>query len=90
MRMGQQFDIPLPGVPSVGYSWEFTPPPNQDIVVLLGHEWDVPGGVVGGTPTERFRFRAVGIGEVTFAFRYRRRWEQSARETRSVTVHVIR
>jgi predicted secreted protein len=89
-RVGETFEIPLEGVPTAGFTWEvILPPAAAERVVLLEQAWDRPSSRVGGRAVQRFRFRAVGPGDVVLTFRYRRRWQKAKpRGERVITLHI--
>jgi predicted secreted protein len=85
---GEIFDVRLEATPTSGYVWEIDPATLFGLVELISSEiLPSPAGVVGGTASQSFRFRAIRSGEARLLFRYRRRWENTP--IRETAVQVI-
>lgn len=84
---GEIFDVRLDATPTSGYIWEIDPAGLSSLVKLISSEILPPPGVVGGTASQAFRFRAVRTGQARLRFSYRRRWEPTP--LRQTTIQVI-
>lgn len=77
-RLGQRFEVHLPGNPSTGYRWTLIDPvPAQTRQVGVVRIERVGGGgsPIGAPVQEVFTFEAAQLGVATLAFEYRRPWE---------------
>lgn len=90
-KVGGGFEIPLQATPTAGFRWELSLPSEPtNLVDFVGSEWrQVQPGLIGGSATQVFRFKAVAPGELTLAFEYRRPWEVSERKRQSVHVRIV-
>jgi predicted secreted protein len=84
---GEIFDVRLDATPTSGYIWEIDSGGLSGLVELITSEILAPPGVVGGTASQAFRFRAVRAGQARLRFSYRRRWEPTP--LRETTIQVI-
>ena len=82
----EEFAIPLQSSATAGYLWKIESLPEG--VEHLGSENQNPAGEMKpGDPTTRvFRFRARKAGEYKLTFELARSWENTAIDTKSVTV----
>ena len=76
LELGQLLEVRLPMQAGTGYSWAASSDTGtlEFIDQTTLHPW---GGApaVGGSQTQMFIYRAVGPGEATLRFAYRRPWE---------------
>lgn len=87
---GQEFEIVFEGVPASGFTWQLLHDADRaSVIEELGHEWKADTSLAGGRAAERFRFRALAVGEAVLRFQYRRAWESEAREERTFTVRLV-
>jgi len=88
--VGEEFEVSLQATPTAGFTWEVSiPTEGADVINFLGSEWQAPvPSELGGSPSQRFRFRAIGPGRVSLLFRYRRRWENSDLKRRVMVVSI--
>ncbi len=78
----------LDATPTSGYVWEIDPAGLSGLVELISSEiLPPPAGVVGGTASQSFQFRAICPGEASLRFSYRRRWEKAP--IRETAVQII-
>lgn len=77
VRVGQGFEVRLPGNPSTGYRWVLVDPVPAQVrqlgVARLERIGSGPG--VGAPAQEVFTFEAAQPGVSALAFEYRRPWE---------------
>ena len=90
LEVGQLLEVRLPMQAGTGYSWsqpsELSPSIefiNQVTLHPLGAQ-----GMVGGSQTQMFIYRAIAPGEVTLTFGYRRPWETGVPPARIVSQRV--
>jgi len=90
VAVGAPFDIALPAVPTAGFKWQLSIPPQAEGVInYMGMAWETPTPPApGGTSLQRFRFKAVGPGKTSLVFRYGRQWEGSDHPVKTVSVTV--
>lgn len=88
--VGVPFDVALPAVPTGGFKWQVSIPPQAASVIrYMGMAWETPTPpALGGTSLQRFRFKAVGPGTTSLVFRYGRQWEGSDQQVKTVSVVV--
>lgn len=80
-RLGQRFEVHLPGNPSTGYRWTLTDPvPAQarQVGVVRVDRIGGTGSPIGAPAQEVFTFEATQPGTGSLAFEYRRPWEAGA------------
>jgi predicted secreted protein len=89
-KVGEAFEVPLQATPTAGFRWELLfPTEAADLVDFVGTHWQqMQPGLIGGSATQVFRFKAVGPGELSLVFEYRRPWEVSERKRRAVQVRI--
>ena len=89
IAVGEQFSVVLESNPTTGYQWEVG---EIDRMVLkqLSAEYDADTPQLAGSGgAEIFTFEAIGTGETSLTFIYRRSWEDAApAETFSVQIVV--
>jgi len=77
-RLGQRFEVHLPGNPSTGYRWALIDPvPAQarQVGVVRVDRIGGSGSPIGAPVQEVFTFEATRPGTAALAFEYRRAWE---------------
>ena len=89
VQMGQLLEVRLPMQAGTGYSWAASSDTGmlEFIDQTTLHPW---GGAptVGGSQTQMFTYRAIGPGEVTLRFVYRRPWEGGVPAAKTVAIPV--
>ena len=89
VQMGQLLEVRLPMQAGTGYSWAASSDTGnlEFIDQSTLHPW---GGAptVGGSQTQMFIYRAIGPGEVTLRFVYRRPWEGGVPPAKTVAIPV--
>jgi predicted secreted protein len=89
VKVGEFFEIPLEGHLTGGYGWLVSMPPSAaGLVTLLGETAEIKTELNGSASVQHFRFQALGQGEVTLTFVYKRPWESKPREERKIVVHI--
>jgi parallel beta-helix repeat protein len=92
LETGQVLVVTLESNPTTGYRWEVQQVQASVIGQIGGVEFKpfVEDGkpVVGAGGWEIFRFRAVGIGQVTLQMVYHKSWEEDAEPLRTFTLDV--
>ncbi len=76
MVEGQSLELSLPSNPSTGFSWQYFPEPDNNILKETGHEYR--GGesnLIGAGGREYWTFEAVRAGSTTLSLAYMRPWE---------------
>lgn len=79
LRSGATVEIRLDANATTGYSWQFTPSGDPDVVVLEKHFYSVPESsrdLCGAPGTDVWRFRAAKKGRAVLTFRYFRQWQK--------------
>lgn len=72
VRLGQAFEVRLPGNPSTGYRWRLVDPVPALVRQVGVARVDLVGGGVGAPAQEVFTFEAAGPGVAPLGFEYRR------------------
>ena len=89
VQMGQLLEVRLPMQAGTGYSWAASSDTGnlEFIDQTTLHPW---GGAptIGGSQTQMFIYRAIGPGEVTLRFVYRRPWEGGIPPAKTVEIPV--
>lgn len=88
---GQTFVITLDSNPSTGYRWSLDEPLDEQVVRLVGSEYQAPAAnLPGAGGAEVWTFRAVAPGAARVALSYARSWERDTppAETREYAVTV--
>jgi predicted secreted protein len=87
--VGETFEVSLEGIPTAGFVWEVDIPSEaRRLIEALGSEWTLAASEVGAPASQRFRFLAMAPGELTLIFRYRRSWENTESDRRTVAVRI--
>ncbi len=90
LELGQLLEVRLPMQAGTGYSWAASnDSANFELIDQTTlHPW---GGApaVGGSQTQMFIYRAIGPGEATLRFAYRRPWEGGVPAAKTVEQKVI-
>ena len=91
VRVGEEFDITLKGIPTAGFAWKLvSTSEGKEVVEQVGDRWEVTPNIIGGVAQQLLRFRALAFGEVVLHFQYTRPWEAKPRDERSFLVRVER
>lgn len=93
---GKTFNILLSGNPTTGYSWELnSTSPNSTVItayntsgVYVAKNDQDSGRVGGGNGYNVFSFNAVSQGKANLVFLYKRPWEQTAANNKTVEITV--
>lgn len=76
-RVGEEFTFTLDSNATTGYSWKLSDSFSEDIVKLVGSEYQPPETRrKGAGGKEIWRFEAVGAGKTTITLEYVRPWEK--------------
>ncbi len=87
---GTEFAISLDSNPTTGYSWDFSSPPDPEVVELLDAAYQPPETPrVGAGGKQLWTFRAAGPGETEIALDYFRPWEEGAPPARTAVFTVV-
>lgn len=90
VEVGQEFDIALESSPTTGYRWQFIEPLDEEILELVGSEYESPEDErVGSGGKEVLTFRAVSQGETRISLGYKRPWERDVTPERTRTFVVV-
>jgi predicted secreted protein len=72
-RVGDTFQVKLVDCATCGFRWEVATPTDTKIVRLVSHVYappNLPKGMVGGSGTAVFTFRAVALGSTSVTLGY--------------------
>ncbi len=72
---GQSLELSLPGNPSTGFSWQYFPEMNNNILNETKHEFRGESNLPGAGGREYWAFQTAGTGAVTLSLAYMRPWE---------------
>ena len=87
---GKEFVISLESNPTTGYSWDFSSPPDPEVVELLDAAYRPPATPrIGAGGKQVWTFRAVGPGETGIALKYLRPWEEGVPPARRAVFTVV-
>ncbi len=93
LRVGEEFELVLPGLGTAGYRWSETVDGHADAVHLAWRRGFAPGDErrpVGASAPERLAITATSPGRVTLRLAQRRPWEDGRpRAERTVEVEVL-
>jgi len=85
---GSEFDVELEAKPTAGFQWQAElDGPAAEVLEAVSQDWDV-GTAIGGSATQRFRFRAKSAGNVRVTFKYGRSGDPEPRRRHDVQVSV--
>ncbi len=90
VKVNQQFMIVLEENPSTGYLWENPIISDESVVRFIsGPSRNTKSIEIVGAPIKtKWRFEAIGKGNATITFHYRRPWEEEIVDTKVFTVTV--
>ncbi len=89
VRSGDAFEVALEGTPTAGFVWDvIVEAEDQALIEVLGSEFRLKEGTVGGSASQVFRFHAHRLGTARLLFSYRRPWEKTPRAQRTVVIRV--
>lgn len=78
-KVGEAFEVRLPGFPSSGYRWTLVDPvPAAVRAVGIGRGEPVPGGLAGAPGQEIWRFEGASAGSGVLHFEFRRAGEPAS------------
>jgi predicted secreted protein len=75
IKVGEEFEIALPEVPTAGYHWTLLKRPAP-VCELVDEKRDQPAGI-GGSRLGHWRFSAVSQGTGEIELQYGRDWEKT-------------
>ena len=89
VKLGQLLEVRLQMQAGTGYSWAASGDGGnlEFIDQTTLHPWD-GAPTVGGSQTQMFIYRAIGPGEATLRFAYRRPWEGGVAPAKTVEQKV--
>jgi predicted secreted protein len=73
-RIGEEFELELEAVPTSGFQWQVDDL-DPERLRLVADDLEATTERVGGSASQRFRFEALGAGEVELRLALRRPWE---------------
>lgn len=81
VAVGEEFTVALDYCVACGYEWDLAGSLPSWLLVVDKTSVGPGGGVVGGSGTEYWTFRATAAGTATLTFEYARPWEGTPAET---------
>lgn len=87
-RVAEEITIRLAAAPAAGYAWELDPLPAGLTLPESAIRTPEPGQPPGSPTQQEFRLRAEVPGEYALTFRYKRPWESTALQSRTITLVV--
>jgi predicted secreted protein len=85
---GSEFDVELEAKPTAGFQWQAElDGPAGEVLEPVSQDWDA-GPAIGGSATQRFRFRAKSAGSAKVTFKYGRSGDPEPRRRHAVEVSV--
>ncbi len=88
--VGQEFTIILDSNPTTGYSWEFSSPPDEQIIELIDSSFQPPRTRLKGAGGKQlWIFRAAASGQTTISLKYIRPWEKGIPPVRTASFAVV-
>jgi len=90
LKSGQTLVVALEANPTTGYDWLLEIEPDEDVLSVVGKEFEGPGGErVGAGGVTIWRFRAVAAGETSFQLGYARAWEKGVEPLETFSLRVV-
>ncbi len=92
LEQGQILVGTLESNPTTGYRWEVVET-QESILEQMGEAEFEPSDkgeppLVGGGGSEIFRFKAIGVGQMTLQLVYHRPWEEGVEPLKTFSLHV--
>lgn len=87
VRTGESVTLTFPGFGTAGFEW--VPEFDASKVALTGREHRIQGSDAGASGAEALTFLPLRPGPAIITLKLKRRWENAARKTVTVTVNAI-